>query len=276
MEDSPQQDMPPAAVPGYHVLDDWVVYPVLVFGVVLAAVPSLLLGQQICLPLLPVLVIAPLFLWAVRLGRPQRAMGLALVWAASLAVTIFVASLAVPERAGQAIWHGLEIRSEVLAWIATGMAGAGEVLGLPLDLSTELQQALVVLAGSLASAGLVGLAVDALLINATSFVAASIVAQASSPVPAILVAWPIWNVIRLLGYIVCGAVLAEPVFLSRLLFGTAREPAPGSPASLTQWWHWRRRLLASGIGLILLASALQFALGPSWAAILRRATGLAG
>lgn len=277
VDDSRQdRDMEPAASPGYHVLDDWVVYPVLVFGVILAAVPSLLLGQQICLPVLPVLVIAPMFLWAVRLGRPQRAIGLALVWAASLALTVWVSSLLVPERAGQAIWRGLEMRSELLAWIATGTAGAGEVLGLPLDVTTQLLQALLVLVGSLVSAGLAGLAVDALLINATSFVAASIVEQANRLLPGILLAWPIWSVVRVLGYIICGAVLAEPIFLSRLLFGTAQEPAPERPASLAQWWQWRRRLLLSGIGLILLAIALQLLLGPSWASMVRRATGLEG
>lgn len=282
MTDKPQvwqeedQDLDSAGMTGYHVLNDWVVYPVLMLGVVLAAVPSVLLGQQICLPVLPVLVIAPLFLWAVRLGRPRRAIGLAVVWATSLAITLLVSSLLVPDQASQAIRHGLEIRSDVLAWVATGVAGSGDVLGLPLSASTMLLQALVVLAGSVLSAGLAGLLIDAQTINATSFVAASIVNQAGNPLPATLVAWPIWTVVRVVGYIVCGAVLAEPFFLSRILFGTAEERSPGRPASLAEWWQRRRRLLLSGIGLILLAIALQLLLGSSWAALVRRVTGLEG
>lgn len=271
-----EQDMEADAVSGYHVLDDWVVYPVLVLGTMLAAIPSMLLGQQFCLPVLPVMVIAPLFLWAVRLGRPRRAIGLAGVWAVALALTVLVASLLLPAQAGQAIWRGLEIRSELLAWIGTGVPPAGEVLGLPLSLPTMVLQALAVLGGSLLSAGVAGLVVDALTINATSYVAASIMAQASNPLLAILVAWPIWTIVRVLGYIVCGAVLAEPFFSSQLLFGTAREPSPARPDSLTEWWQRRRRLLLSGLGLIVLAIVLQLMLGAPWTALVRRLTGLEG
>lgn len=246
----------------YHVLDDPVVYAVILIGVLLTTALPVFLGQRFCLPLLSALVIFPLFVWAVRLGRPRRAIALAGFWAICQAAAMLIASLLLAQQAGLAIFNGLEMRSEVMSWIASGQAAQGSVAGVPLSLPKLLTQALVVAGGSLLTAGLAGLIVDALALNATSYIAVSLAQMASQPVLTLLLAWPIWTMVRLAGYFVAGAALAEP-----LAFGDL------SLQGWAAWWRRRRRLLAIGAGLVLLGILLQLVLGPAWTSLLRQTLG---
>jgi hypothetical protein len=257
---------------GYHVLDDPVIYVVIAFGVILTTALPVFLGQRFCLPLLNTLVIFPLFVWAVRVGRPRRAVALGAFWAVCQALAMLAASLALPQQAGNAVLNGMEMRSQAIAWTVADAFGrpAGFIVGLPFSVSNQLIQLVVVAAGSLLTAGLIGLLIDALTLNATSYIAASVVQLAGNPLLALAAAWPLWTVLRLAGYLLIGAVLAEPLAVGAV---SARPDEDAEPAwTWARWWRRSRRLLGVGLGLAALSIVLQALLGPSWATLIRQIT----
>jgi hypothetical protein len=116
---SDQEDDQPD-VPAENVLDDWIVYPSMALGVVVTTFFPILLGQQICLPLLSAAVLIPMFLWALRQGRPRRAITLALFWVVVQSISVIVASLLFEDTASRAVQGGREYRSAWLAWSEGG------------------------------------------------------------------------------------------------------------------------------------------------------------
>ncbi|MCS6844862.1 MAG: hypothetical protein NZ528_11175 [Caldilineales bacterium] len=257
-----EDEAPPADAATYRVLDDPLVYPVIALGVALTTALPVFLGQRLCLPLLNALVIFPFLVGALRTGRLRRGLRLAAFWAICQAAAALLASLFLSARADFAILNALELRTQLYTLVATGQLQPGFVVGVPLDLPRLLLQALAVAGGSLATAGLAGLVLDAATINATSYAAASLLREAGRPLPALLLAWPLWTVLRLAGYLALGAALAEPL-------------AAGDPEGigLAGWWQRRRRLIAVGAGLVLLGILLQLLLTSAWADLLRRLLG---
>jgi hypothetical protein len=241
----------------YHVLDDWVVYVVIFLGTVLTTGLPVLLGQQLCLPLLNGLVIAPLFIWALRAGRPRRAIELGLFWAVCQTVSTVAATLLLPELASRAIWDGLSFRTEMFTWIDHGQGRPG----MPAAFLPQAARNYGIFAAlSLATGGMAAFVFLAKLLNTFNFYVATLVQHVASPLLLALAAWPTWLIIRLVGFMVTGAVLAEPVAVLDL-----------RPDWWRRWWQERRRLLAIGLGILLLSIVLQLLLSPIWPAMLRQA-----
>ena len=269
-DDRPPQEMtrfdpPPAAeldaeepaAPAANILDDWIVYPSMAMGILVTTFLPMLLGQRICLPLLSAAVLIPMFLWALRQGRPGKAITLALFWAALQSVSVILASLLFPDSAGQAVLGGLEYRSAWLQWIADGSRTA---LPPALDYGRQLVDLIIYTLAVAVSGGVGGLLLLTLALDRFNFTAASLLAAAQNPALAALAAWPLWMIVRLVGAIVIGAVLAEPVASLDL-----------RPAFLLEWLHARWRLLLAGLGVILLGFILQILLSPLYRAVLQAA-----
>lgn len=242
-----------------QVLDDWIVYPSMAAGILATTFLPILLGQQICLPLLSALVLIPMFLWALRQGRPRKAIALALFWALVQSLAVVVASLLFQDTASLAVQGGLEYRSAWLAWVE-----GGPLVALAPSLAygrQALELALYALAMAL-TGGVGGLLLLTLALDRFNFTVASLLAVAQSPALLALVAWPLWFIVRLLGYLIVGAVLAEPVANLNL-----------RPAYLAAWLQRRRRLLLAGLGVILLGIVLQILLAPLYQTIQHNAIG---
>lgn len=245
---------------GYQVLDDWVIYPSMLMGILVTTAFPLFLEQRICLPVLSAAVLIPMFVWALRLGRPRKAIQLGLFWAVAQSLTLIVASLLLSEHAAGAVLGGLEYRSEWLAWVANG----ADVLRPPAQALVQQARDLALFAAaSLLTGGVGGLLLLTVALDAFNFTVASELQGAARPLLALLVAWPVWMIVRLAGYLAVGAVLGEPLAQFDL-----------RPASLAAWWRRRRRLLAIGLGLIALALALQLLLTPLYRSLLQSAAGL--
>ena len=245
--------------PVENVLDDWIVYPTMAVGILATTFFPILLGQQLCLPLLSAAVLIPMFLWALRQGRPRRAVALALFWVVVQSLSVIVASLLFSDSAAQAVQGGLEYRTDWLAWIEGGppvqMAPALDYGRQAIDL------ALYALAMAL-SGGVGGLVLLTVALDRFNFTVASLLAGAQTPVLLAVAAWPLWMIVRLVGYLLVGAVLAEPVANLDL-----------RPAYLAAWLQARKRLLLAGLGIILLGVILQALLSPLYQMILQKAVG---
>jgi len=250
----------PSEPSGPSVLDDWIVYPSMGFGILVTTALPIFLGQRICLPVLSALVLIPMFIWALREGRPRKAIQLGLFWAVIQSAVIVIATVLLSDSASQAVVGGVEFRSEWLSWIANG-AQVLRTPALALDrtvLELIVYSAAMFLTGSVA--GLIGLAAA---MDTFNFTAATLLTQATRPLLMFLSAWPIWIIVRLVSYLTVGAVLAEPmVHLSlRIEF-------------LLDWWRRRKRLLAIGLGLFALSLLLQILLSPIYRWLLQDALGL--
>ena len=245
---------------GPSVLDDWIVFPSMAFGILVTTALPIFLGQRICLPVLSALVLIPMFIWALREGRPRKAIQLGLFWAVVQSAVIVIATVVLSDGASRAVVGGVEFRSEWLTWIANG-AQVLRTPALALDravLELIAFSAAMFLTGSVA--GLIGLAAA---MDAFNFTAASLLTQAARPLLMLLGAWPIWVIVRLVSYLTVGAVLAEPMVHLNLRV-----------EFLLDWWRRRKRLLAIGLGLFALSVLLQLLLAPLYRSLLHAALGL--
>jgi hypothetical protein len=255
---SDQEDDQPDA-PAENVLDDWIVYPSIALGVVVTTFFPILLGQQICLPLLSAAVLIPMFLWALRQGRPRKAVTLALFWVVMQSVSVIAASLLFADTAGRAVQGGLEYRSAWLAWIEGGPLVS---MAPALDYVRQLIDLAIYAVAMALSGGVGGLLLLTVALNRLNFTVATLLAAAQNPVLLAVAAWPVWMIVRLVGFLIVGAVLAEPVANLDL-----------RPAYLAAWLQARKRLLLAGLGIILLGVILQALLSPLYQTILHNALG---
>ncbi|MER2598897.1 MAG: hypothetical protein ABTQ73_05210 [Caldilineales bacterium] len=243
---------------GEHtVLDDWIVYPAMALGIAVTTILPIGLGQRMALPLLSTLVIVPMFFWAVRQGRPDRAIRFALFWAGVQSLCVLIASLLFDTAGGQAISGGVEYRD---AWLRWAEHGSPVMTAPATSFFAQVRETLAFAAASALTGGAGSLAMLTLTLDRVNFTAASLLHGAQQPLLGLLAAWPIWLIVRLVGLVMLGAVLAEPLANADLW-----------PGYLSWWARHRRRMLAGSVTLLLLATALQAALTPLYQTLMRAA-----
>ena len=235
------------------------------WGVVLPLLPALLappavfaafsLGGRLLLPLLATLAVYPPFAGLVMRGRRAAAIVSALLWAASLSVSIIMMTARDPGRAGAVVLNGEAYRDELFAFIA---AGAGRESDPARFVPQHALHLGLFAAATLVSGGLLGLAMGAVLLGYMSFYVGSLLAG-PAPLLAALFGWPPWATARVVAFILLGALLSRPL-LARL----GRRPIPSQ--------HERRIYLAA-VALLILDVALKALLAARWAALLRPCLG---
>ena len=242
------------------VLDDWIIFPVIALGVFIATLFPVFLSQQLCLPVLNTLVIFPLFIWAVRSGRTRRAVTMTLFWALCLAVTMLALGVIFSGQAEAAVQGVVEYRSQFIRW----MADATPVTAAPAqDLLGQLRDLVIFAVASAVTAGLGGLFLLTMAINVISVNAAGLVNEATRPLQTLLFGWPVWNIARLVGYVLITVALAEPLATGQL-----------RPDALRAWFRARRRLLLYGLIALVVAALLQLLLSPVYRSVLEAGLGL--
>ncbi|MCC7353263.1 MAG: hypothetical protein IT330_05850 [Anaerolineae bacterium] len=249
MSTLPEQPRPP-----YDFLSDPLIFVFLAIGAPITTMLGFLAGRQVFLLAMNTVVIFPFFALAVRRGRPLRAVGLTLAWGLFQTISVIVLTLAVPQQAESSIAQGIEYRAEMVQWIATGHSPENTLV---LFLPAQARNFGLLAAASVLTGGLGGLFMIASLINYSGFYIAHLTAHATQPLLLVGVAWPIWSLTAIIGYVVCCVVLAEP--LLRLDW---RAPLRRLP------------LLVIGLSLVLLDAIFRLLAGPLWRALLQKATSL--
>jgi len=102
-----------------------------------------------------------------------------------------------------------------------------------------------------------GLAFGALLLNYMNFYVGSLSLHAHHPFLVFLFGWPIWSLLRVVGFVLCGVALSEPL-LSQLF----RYRLGGARCSRIFLW---------GLAFIILDILLKASLASFWREILRGA-----
>lgn len=219
-----------------------------------------------CLPLVLPRYITPavqaipawlILLDALRRGRPWRAVGLMLLWSLAVSITVIEVSRWWPEAAARGILQGKEYQAEMLHWIRTGEGAEGDP---SLFVPQHLRHYGLTLAASFATAGLAGLGFGAVLLNYMNFYVGTLVDLSAGPLTASLLGWPIWSVLRVIGF-VTGAIAA-----AHLLYGRVLRRAPWN--ARTAW-----RMLAVSALFVAGDMVVKALLAPHWRLWLRSALG---
>ncbi len=206
---------------------------------------GLLLGNAWLLPILQAGLGYPLFLGCVRQGRRGRTIALMLLWALGTSVPVILASRADPSGIGPSILRGETYRDEMFAWIRTGVGKESDP-GRFLPEHALHFGVFALLAWFTAGAG--ALALGAVLLDYMNFYVGALLAAAAHPAAVAPFAWPVYAVVRVVGYVACATALA-------VLMLRGSDPTD-RPRSL--------RLLAVGVGLVLGDALLKALLAPWW------------
>jgi len=252
----------PAAVARPRFLPrDMVALVFLVVTAPLAVWIGIRIGQPGLFPFLTALPAILVFLDRINAGRLGSALGLMLAWATALSVAVILNTRWDPAGTEAVIWNGAAYRDEMLAWIRTGVgAESSPRLFLP-------QHALhygVFLVLSALTGGVAGLVLGAVLVHYMSFYVGALFlndAGANDGLRLSLMGWPIWSIVRVVGFIAGGVAMAWlfTTVIRRLKDKPARWPGPAS--------HY----LSLSLALVILDALLKALLAHHWQVTLLRA-----
>ncbi len=170
--------------------------------------------HPILFPAVMTAAIYPLYLADLRASKNWRAARHVLLWAFSSTVAMIALTVLLGEQIGSLVLHGESYRYEMFEWIKTGAGPEGDPR---LFVAPKLREIAVFSALSLISAGLLGLFLGSFLLNYMNYYVGCLIVHAQPGklwVPLIF-GWPIYAIIRVVGYVNLGVVLSIP--LLRLL-----------------------------------------------------------
>jgi hypothetical protein len=220
----------------------------------LAAVVGLALALPSRWPLLvlPPLVLFPRYARDVAAGRLGDAARAALLWAALLSALTLATTCVAPDRMAVRVFHGPAYRDEMLAWIRTGEGKEGDIARF---LPEHIAHLALLLAASFATGGAAGLLLGTFLLNYMNFYVASLILESARPAFSAVIGWPIWSVVRVVGFVLAATAVAAP----------AHHRFRGAGSLLAR----SRRLLGAGLALAGLDILLKYALASHWRLLLK-------
>ena len=212
-------------------------------------------GGQWLFPLAAPLTIYPAFAARVKARRYGRAWLLAMAWAALLSLGVITMVAVRPMLAARGIVHGQAYKAEMVQWVVTGVGKENTPAQFVPEHLLHLGAFLIL---TTVSAGYLGLALGAFLMAYMSYFVGSFAAAATSqPFTAGLLAWVPWSVVRVMAFVLLGALLARPLIV--------RERRP------SQWFGRREAwLFALGAAGIVADLVIKTLLAPWWGTFLRQ------
>lgn len=211
-------------------------------------------GGNWALPLVAPLTIYPAFARRVKERRYGAAWTLAMLWAALLSVGIIVLVLVRPTLAAAGIVHGPAYRAEMSEWI---LSGVGKEVSPARFVPEHLLHLAAFMILTLVSAGYLGLVLGAFLMAYMSYFVGAFAAASGQPLTGALAAWVPWSVVRVMAFVLLGALLARPLLV--------RERRPSLWFGRREAWLFG--LAAAGIATDLVVKTL---LAPWWGRLLRQ------
>jgi hypothetical protein len=181
----------------------------------LAALPG---GGWVLIALAP-LTLYPAFVRKVRAGDTIAAWQLGVLWALLLSAGVILLTIWWPAAARAGIVHGEPYRQEMFGWIATGEAPENDWHRF---LPVHLLHFAVFVVLTWVSGGYLGLVLGAFLVAYMSYFVGCYAAASGHPWLGSVAAWVPWSVIRVLAFVLFGALFARPLLVRKIWpFGKA-------------------------------------------------------
>jgi len=180
---------------------------------VISTLVGLLLSNisKFAFPLVMTIAIYPIYYLDLRQGRSWEASKHVLLWALSSSITLILLTALLGEGIGELILHGTSYKQEMLDWIKTGKGPEGDPR---LFIVPKLREIAIFSVLCLFSAGFLGLFLGSFLLNYMNYYVGCIIIHARPGklwVPLIF-GWPIYAILRVVGYVNLGIVLSVPIF----------------------------------------------------------------
>lgn len=186
-------------------------YIVVFIGGVIASYIGLMVGGLL-LPLLQVIVLGYFFVRNIVLNRLWRGAFLVLVWSLALTATVAYVGYSCgcdPAVIGRVV-YGRGYIEEMIPWLETSRGPEGDP---SLFLVPKIKEIIVFTVASLASMGLAGLFMGAVLLNYMNIYYGTLIWISNGSLVAVLMGWPIYAIIRVFGYVFLGTVLSRTTYL---------------------------------------------------------------
>ncbi len=200
----PLADTGPAREPAY--LRPGAAEALLAAAAVASVAIGFLSGSRFVLPLAAAALAYPFFLADVRARKGRRALARMLVWALAMSVVTVAGTLAGPDRAAASILRGEEYRDEMFRWIETGDGAEGDPSRFLPEHALHFAIFCVL---SVASAGFLALAFGAVLLDYMNFYVAELLQRLDPLFPGALVAWPLYAMVRVAGFVSVAVALTH-------------------------------------------------------------------
>lgn len=179
-----------------------------VFLPLLAALPG---GGWLLIALAP-LTLYPAFARKVRAGDSIGAWQLGVLWALLLSAGVILLTIWWPAAARAGIVHGEPYRQEMFGWIATGNAPENDWHRF---LPVHLLHFAVFAVLTWLTGGYLGLVLGAFLVAYMSYFVGSYAAASGHPWLGSVAAWVPWSVIRVLAFVLFGALFSRPLLVRK-------------------------------------------------------------
>lgn len=212
-------------------------------------------GVPLIVPLAQAALAWPVLWIDLRRGRPAAAVAHMVVWAVLVSVIMVEISIHAPDAAAAGVLAGISYRDEMFRFIRTGQGPEGDPRQF---IPQHILHYTVTLGASMASVGFLGLTLGCVLLNYMNYYVGALVIEGTRPVLGSLFGWPVWSILRVIGFI-CGSVAAADLFLARVL-----RRAPWDPAAVRKLFLW-------SAGLFLADIAVKALFAEHWRGVLERA-----
>lgn len=165
------------------------------------------IGHRWALPLAQGLAGWTAFAYAWRWGTPGVAAATVGAWALATTLVSLYFFVPHPEAVDRAVLRARAYRATMLTWLRTG---AGPEAAPGATLRAHLHETIVYLACAVLTANLASIVLGAVLLNFMNAYVATLLRAARKTAVVALLAWNVWSLVRVGGYIALGAAAAAP------------------------------------------------------------------
>lgn len=230
---------------------------VLAIGAVLSTVISFGLSIAWLTPILGAAVAYPVFLYWIYHQQYGNAAVSMLLWAVFQSLAVGMGAFWFPDMAAETILSGPTYTASMFHWIQTGEGAPGAIhLFLPI----HLRHYLIFCGLCCLTVSSTALLFGTWLLNYMNFYVAQLVRASVHPWVAIIVGWPPWSMLRVIGFILTGIALA--VVGLNLIARILRHPFKQSFPKPYLW---------IGLGFVIADIAVKATLTPLWRQVLHYA-----
>lgn len=234
-----------------------VIFLVLSIGAALSTAVSFLISINWLMPILGTAVAYPILLYLIRRRQYSKAAVSMLLWAIFQSMAVGVATFWFPETAAKVVLSGSSATVEMLHWIKTGEGAEGSIA---LFLPIHIRNYVIFCALCCLTVSGAALLFGTWLLNYMNFYVANLVRVSVHPWLAIVVGWPPWSILRVIGFILTGIALGVVGLnlIARIRRSPIKIPFP-------------KRYLWIGIGFVVADIVVKATLAPFWRHLLRYA-----